>query len=52
VKLKGANIDFPTLPLAQPVLVQIKSSNGVCWETTHSAPASKNDTLQYKDKND
>ena len=52
VKMKGDNIDLPTLPIAQPVLVQIKNTDGVCWETTHSAPASKNDTLQFKDKND
>jgi cysteine-rich repeat protein len=52
VKLKGANVDTPDLPLALPVRVQIKNSEGVCWETTHSAPASKNDDVQYKDKND
>jgi cysteine-rich repeat protein len=52
VKLKGDPIDMPDLPLALPVRVQIKNSNGICWETTHSAPASKNDDLQYKDKND
>jgi len=52
LKGKGANIDMPTLPLAQPVLVQLRNSTGVCWETTHSAPASKNDAAQYKDKND
>jgi cysteine-rich repeat protein len=52
VKLKGANIDMADLPLALPVKVQIKNSNGVCWETTHSAPVSKNDDVQYKDKND
>ena len=49
---KGMNIDMPTLPLAQPVRVQIKNSDGVCWETTHSAPASKNDATQFNDKND
>ena len=52
VKLKGANVDMPDLPLALPVLVQLKNSDGVCWETTHSAPAAKNDDVQYKDKND
>lgn len=52
VKLKGAYIDMPTLPLALPVRVQLKNANGVCWETTHSAPAAKNDAVQFKDKND
>ena len=52
VKLKGDNVDMPDLALALPVRVQIKNSAGICWETTHSAPASKNDDLQYKDKND
>ncbi len=55
LKAKGSNIDMPTLPLGQPaltqVLVQIRNSNGVCWESTHTAPAAKNDTVQYKDKN-
>jgi cysteine-rich repeat protein len=52
LKGKGANLDMPSLPLAQPVVVQIRNTNGVCWETTHSAPAGKNDVTQFKDKND
>lgn len=52
VKGKGANLDMPTLPLALPVLVQLRNSEGVCWESTHSAPVGKNDSVQYKDKND
>jgi cysteine-rich repeat protein len=52
VKEKGSNIDFPSLPLALPVRVQLKNANGVCWETIHGAPAAKNDGAQYKDKND
>ena len=51
MKEKGANIDFPGLPLAEPVRVQLKNANGTCWETIHSAPPSKNDGVQYKDKN-
>ncbi len=52
LKGKGANLDTPTLPLALPVIVQLRNSNGVCFETTHSAPAQKNDGAQYKDKSD
>ena len=51
LEAKGSNIDFPGLPLATPVLVQIRNSDGVCWESTHTAPAAKNDLVQYKDKN-
>jgi len=52
LKGKGVNLVMPTLPLAQPVLVQLRNSDGVCWETTFSAPAQKNDPTQYRDKND
>jgi cysteine-rich repeat protein len=52
VKGKGANLDTPPLPLAEPVVVQFRASTGVCWETTHSSPPQKNDGLQYKDKSD
>jgi hypothetical protein len=32
--------------------VQLKNSNGVCWEATYSAPAIKNLSIVYKDKAD
>jgi cysteine-rich repeat protein len=53
VKGKGDNLDLPAvLSITQPVVVQLKNSNNVCWETIHCAPASKNDGVQFKDKND
>ena len=38
--------------LALPVKVQLKNSNGICWEANYSAPATKNTTTIYKDKAD
>ena len=52
VKGKGANLPMPSLPLAQPVLVQLHNSDGLCWEATYSAPALKNQTDQFRDKAD
>jgi len=39
VKGKGANLVIPSLPLAQPVTVQLGNTAGVCWEAVYSAPA-------------
>ena len=36
----------------QSVTVQISNSLGNCWEAEYSAPATKNDGVQYKDKSD
>ena len=52
LKGKGANLNLPALPLSQPVTVQLRNSNGVCWEAVYSAPASKDDSTQFKDKSD
>ena len=52
VKGKGGAFAMPHLPVAQPVTVQLVNGGGVCWETTHSAPAQRNDTQQFKDKSD
>ena len=52
LKAKGDAIDMPSLALALPVVVQIRNTEGVCWEATYSSPATKNDDTQYKDKND
>jgi hypothetical protein len=32
VRGQGANLRFPALPLALPVRVQLRASNGSCWE--------------------
>ncbi len=52
VKGKGAAFGMPDLPMSQPVTVQLVNGGGVCWETTHSAPAQRNDDQQFKDKSD
>jgi len=33
-------------------VVQLKNSEGVCWAASYSAPATKNDATQFKDKSD
>jgi len=52
VKGKGTAFAMPHLPMSQPVTVQLVNGGGVCWETTHSAPAQRNDSEQLKDKSD
>jgi hypothetical protein len=57
LKGKNQNLPVPVLPLAQDstVTVQLKNSEGVCWETRHSAPARKNTATKrpvFKDKAD
>ena len=52
VKGKGVNLPLPTLPLTQPVTVQLRSRDGGCWEAVYGAPATKNDATQFKDKAD
>jgi hypothetical protein len=52
LKGRGANLALPTLPLAQPVTVQLRSSTGVCWDAVYSAPASRNQSDLFRDKSD
>jgi hypothetical protein len=56
VKGKGAALAMPPLfPLAQPLTVQLRNTDGVCWEATYSAPATKNiagPPARFKDKAD
>jgi hypothetical protein len=52
LKAQGDNVDMPPLPLAQPVRVQLRNSDGTCWEATYSAPAKKNQADAFKDKAD
>ncbi len=42
------------LPLAQSprVVVQLVATTGVCWESVHTAPATKNDASQFRDAGD
>jgi hypothetical protein len=56
VKAKGVNLEVPSpvngtlLAQAPTVVAQVKNSEGVCWEARYSAPATKNDSTQFKDK--
>ncbi len=49
---KGLSPTIPPLPIAQPVTVQLVNSGNVCWESTYSSPATRNDSLGFKDKGD
>jgi hypothetical protein len=40
---KGLNLDMPTMPLTQPVTVQIKNTEGVCWEAKYSGICTNNE---------
>jgi hypothetical protein len=50
--VKGFNMQVPAMPVTQPVTVQLKNGNGLCWEAIYSAPASRNDGGQFSDKSD
>ena len=55
IQLSGAgpNLHMPDLTsLQQPIVVQLQNSDGICWETTFSAPAGKQTADQFKDKAD
>lgn len=50
---KGENLAMPGLPLAQPLRAQLVKSDGPeCWEAVFSAPALRNSSRQFRDKND
>lgn len=56
IQVKGKGLNLPDLDLsmrASPVTVQLQpGSGGVCFGATYSAPALKNDGVQFKDKAD
>jgi cysteine-rich repeat protein len=53
VKGKGTNLLMPNLSaLVQPITVQLRNSNDLCWEAVYSAPATKQTSDQFKDKAD
>ncbi len=53
LRARGPNVPIPPLPLNLPVLAQLIRSDGPqCWESNYSAPALRNTTTVYKDKND
>ena len=49
---KGVNLDVPPLPMTQPVRVQLRNTDDVCWEAVYDTPAEKNTASQYKDKSE
>lgn len=51
VKAQGAWAVPPGLPLGTPVLVQLASEAGACWEAVYSA-ATKNDGVSFQAKSD
>jgi hypothetical protein len=52
VQGRGAHLGLASLPAAQPVTVQLKQSDGTCWEAVYSAPAQRDDTTQFRDRAD
>jgi len=52
LKAKGGLVAMPPLPLAQSpaVTVQLVHDEGGCWETTHTAPAARNDAAVFQDQ--
>ncbi len=52
VKGKAGSLALPILPPAQNpgLVVQLKSSDGVCWTSRFDAPALVADSLRFKDK--
>jgi hypothetical protein len=51
MKGKGDNLLMPTLPLTLNVQAEVRSSNGQCWSTIHTATGTvRNDSTQFKSK--
>jgi len=48
----GVALDLSPMPVSQPVTVQLKSSDGTCWEATYTAPASANGPAKFVDRSD
>ncbi len=50
---KGVNLGLPALPLPLPTVVQLRSSSGLCYESTFSSTGlQRNDAEQFKGKGD
>ncbi len=54
VKARGLGLTVPTLPFAESpaVVVQLHATTGACFGAAYTAPASRNDAGQFKDKLD
>jgi hypothetical protein len=53
LKGKGAALPaLPSVPVSQPILVQLSNSDGECWEASYDDPPTKNENNTFKDKSD
>ena len=50
VKGKGANLHLPSFPLPQPVVTQLRLSNGTCFAATFDAGITRNDDTSFSAK--
>lgn len=50
----GGSLLMPMLPLFQDtrVLAQLRNDLGNCWEAAFSAPATRNEEIEFRDKSD
>jgi hypothetical protein len=48
----GPALGLAGLPVNQPLVVQLKTSDGRCWEARYSAPAGRNDGATFRDHAD
>jgi hypothetical protein len=51
-KVRGVHLGLSPLPAAQPLTIQLKNSDGRCWEAVYSDPAKRNDAKLFKDRAD
>jgi hypothetical protein len=51
-KAAGVNLAMPPLPLDQDptVTAQLRNSSGFCWDADYSAPATANDSAEFRDR--
>ena len=54
LRAQGAGLALPSLPFAQgpATTVQLRASNGTCFESSYGAPARRNDATEFKDRAD
>ena len=52
LKGRGVPLQTPSLPMIPPVTVQLRNSEGSCWEAVYSAPPVKNGPTLYQGKSD
>jgi hypothetical protein len=52
LKGKGVPLAAPALPMVPPVTVQLRNSEGSCWEAVYGAVPAKNGPTLYQAKSD